>query len=269
MATWSHNYASASDRNIYAPWRPDITSTLDTETQEKVNNAKIGTTFYSTDAAGVGAYEWVYTVDGWKLSHSDTGILPYIIYDDGGAVCTTLRRINDKVIINIDNWSGYPFYLPDWFWHTEYLQFEAISDVGTRIRRNFTNTNNPAYSLYTYPVDDRYDLGRLVGNVEIVPYKYWDGTINPRHSFESDTTGVNEGMAAIWLQWTAEQSGAWTWPRGKVPLWMILNRKYPNGNPKINQRWAGMSVYIEFYTAQQYPTDITSFLNSSTSWCKK
>lgn len=53
--------------------RPDTPSTLSPENRTAVADALVGATFTSTDGAGTGAWAWVKTPTGWKVTYGDTG----------------------------------------------------------------------------------------------------------------------------------------------------------------------------------------------------
>ena len=53
--------------------RPDVPASLSPENQALVSNAVVGSTFTSSDGAGVYAWSWVKTVSGWEVVYGDTG----------------------------------------------------------------------------------------------------------------------------------------------------------------------------------------------------
>lgn len=66
----------------------------------------IGMGFLSTNGADVGAYRWVFTQDGWRVSYGDTGwFFLTALHDDVLAqdpnAKVAVRRVNDKVQIAV------------------------------------------------------------------------------------------------------------------------------------------------------------------------
>ncbi|RUQ23521.1 collagen-like protein [Kocuria sp. HSID16901] len=57
---------------IVGPGRPDIASTLQ-QNRQTVVTAPVGASFYSTDGAGTGAWQWMKTPARWGVTHGDTG----------------------------------------------------------------------------------------------------------------------------------------------------------------------------------------------------
>lgn len=67
--------------------RPDIISTLDDSDRAWVASAPIGAVWSSTDGAGVGAWQWQRTPQGWRVKY---GMTPFISFQDN--LLTLLRN---------------------------------------------------------------------------------------------------------------------------------------------------------------------------------
>ena len=80
--------------------RPDTPSTLSPENQTAVANALVGATFTSTDGAGTGAWAWVKTPGGWKVTYGDTGWRDISSAVSEGSVKLKIRRILQTVYIH-------------------------------------------------------------------------------------------------------------------------------------------------------------------------
>lgn len=103
---------------IYGAGRPDISSTMTTETAASVAAAQSGAQFISTDGAGVGAWTWQKQGTKWVVTVGDTGWRAIPITPYGGEAApddrsyTKIRRSGNGVQV-----SGF-IYTPDAIWVT-------------------------------------------------------------------------------------------------------------------------------------------------------
>lgn len=236
---------------IYANGRPDIPSTLDSGTQIEVAEASIGTEFHSLDGAGVKAYKWYKSAAGWEIIVADTG---WITISTNPNYNMAIRREGNEVLLNVDNWSGTKVILPVGFglskydgvstqaemeaqygseFSNSYIQFAVVSDLMNAPRKSpLANAEMQAY--YNFPVGEKNDLNRAVGNIEINPLNemYLQGT------YQSSMT------------WNGNPPAQPTAHKPAKELWM----KKGQTDPELNTSDSGISMVASFRTFSQYPT---------------
>lgn len=240
--TW---LAQSEAHNIYANGRPDIHSTLNTETLAKVSGAEIGTEFYSLDGAGVKANKWLKTADGWKLVDGDTG---WITLSQNPNYLLMIRRDGDDVHVAIDNWSGIKIDLPvgfgfsDWdgtnFTHWQHVQFDTTSDHLVQ-KLIDPHPNNGVQNYWNYDTTVKNDLQRAVGQVEL----------NPK----------NELYLMGTYQSTVDWGSGPATPKPRRPaqdLWFGRNIT----DPQADQKAGGISIYFSFKSQSPYPQTIPTSL---------
>lgn len=119
---------------IYGAGRPDVTSSMTTETAASVAAAQSGAQFISTDGAGVGAWtwqkmgsEWTVTVGGtpWRrmftMSHETAT----------GAATVDMKRVNERVYARIQSTGDWPAgnYVGGLAWTLAYTGFYPDMDT--------------------------------------------------------------------------------------------------------------------------------------------
>lgn len=224
--------------------RPDVQTSMDADGIAFVNNATIGDEFISNDGAGVGAYKWELTANGWKPFRSDTG---WLIFRKTPNASISFRRINDQVFINVDDWSGHLVNIPYGFGYGELpptateAQFKDVSQnanyMGISVvsehlkkRRTFRNPNAPAKPYWDYDVNSKNDLQRAVGVIDI----------NPKN--EMYLASSNEDT----LWGTANVNH-------RIPLWLKRNQT----DKFLASKGTGVSFQHTYLSKQPYPTDIS------------
>lgn len=128
---------------IIGSGRPDIPSTLSDDNQPKVTNAVVGTVFTSTDGAGVGAWQWQLTSDGWRLNDGDTGWIDLTKQSNPKSPYYQIKRAGDTIHLLLDQWGGYRIPLPYGFTAgASFFQFVAPLPDGTTANIELSSTGD-------------------------------------------------------------------------------------------------------------------------------
>lgn len=174
-------------------------------------------------------------------TEKDTG---WIKLSDVPNYTLRVRRKGDEVHIAIDNWSGVRIDLPVGFGVSDfdgtnwtvgpYIQFSTVSDHITRKKKS-PLANASAQAYWNYEVNEKNDLQRAVGQVEINPKNelYLQGTYQSTIPWNGVVPQPNAGNPSI-------------------DFWM----KKTQTDPQLNTGPSGISIYMSFLTFAPFPSTL-------------